>query len=155
MCWAMNYLVTIPVIVTEVSWVSRFISFSCHVKSPVQSPALLPKARRCLHCVVWWLDLHGSRRSCCCCRLQRHHPCSRLFESNHRYPHRSVGCSGSSSGHVLLSGSGHAFLNSSYPWLFASLMNISAKNQNSKDEQDHYRYFKWPHCSNVTFFKID
>ena len=62
------------------------------------SPALLPKACRCLPCVVRWLDnLYGSRRGCCCCRLQRHNSCSRLFESNHRYSHCSVCWSGSSS----------------------------------------------------------
>ena len=149
-------------IVSEVSGViecpDSFISMSssCSSCTSCPSPALFPEACCCLPCVARWLDnLYGSRRGCCCCRLQRHNSCSRLFESNHRYPHCSVCWSGSSSWHVLLSGSGHSFLHSSYPWLLASSMNISAKKQNSKDKQDDYRYFKWPHCSNVAFFKID
>ena len=132
----------IPVIVNVDSDCPDSSPFHAMLRVPLQSPALLPKASRCLHCLVWRLELHGRRWSCCCCWLHRHHPCSRLCERNHRYPHRGVGCIPSGSGHALLNCGVH----SSHPRLLTSLMTVSAKNQNSKEQQDHYGYFKWSYC---------
>ena len=128
---------------------SIFIATTCNVQFqvhfmpcsstnvPLQSPTLLPKASR----LVWRLKLHRSRWSCCW--LHCYHPRSRLLKRNNRYSSCSVPHRGVAGIHALLNCGVHG----SHSGFLTFLVTVVAKNQNSKDQQDHHGYLKWSHCS--------